>query len=548
MNQNQPTRAFEREQHIVQAVRPAPSNLIRTARGTGFKTAQLTSAIQRFTDPTANKAVRTGIMTGLHNSPSLSLEVQRSLEASDANLEVQRQEYLTQARETENNSSLPERIANELNGGVPLEEGVRKQLEAHFNTDLSKVRVHTDGKAHELAKSANAIAFTTGKDIFFQTGKYDPNSSAGFELLAHETAHTIQQASGLVSAGVDASSSLESEAKLEGQKAVGNKGNLEKQASNFNDFILKPNLEPGVALKTTNLEGKSVAVQREPVKTEAPAVKEEAQGTKLNLRGAAFNEKYPVKLRSSMETSSETNVVSKIPFGTTFLITESISSWYKIKLDSGQTGFVAGENISVAPDPKAEFYKIKAGDNAVDIAGKHYKAVIGLDLRFYVGVLAKLNPKSIKMPSDKIAWGDNSSVTAWKNANPLVGFFIWIPSQAYAQTLKGSVNNGKLSDHPLEAAAEVGKGIVKKTIKELGGDKVIATLESIGQNVQLVWDNPEAFVKNLTNAVKTGFTQFTGDIGTHLQSGMVSVVTGQLGGQVNLSKGFSPWIVKTSWT
>jgi hypothetical protein len=88
--------------------------------------------------PTANKAVRTEIMTGLHNSPSLSLEVQRSLEASDANLEVQRQEFMSEARETENSSSLSDRIANELNGGIPLEENVRKQLEANFNTDLPR--------------------------------------------------------------------------------------------------------------------------------------------------------------------------------------------------------------------------------------------------------------------------------------------------------------------------------------------------------------------------------------------------------------------------
>jgi Domain of unknown function (DUF4157) len=242
-NQNQPTRAFEREQHIVQAVRPAPSNLIRTARASGFKTSQLTSAIQRFTDPTANKAVRTGIMTGLHHSPSLSLEVQRSLEESDANLEVQRQEFMTEAREQENNSSLSDRIAQELNGGQPLEENIRKQLEAHFNTDLSKVRIHTDGKAHELAKKANAIAFTTGKDIFFQSGKYDPSSSSGFELLAHETAHTIQQGLGQVSPGIDSSSGLENQAQLEGQKAVGNRSNLERYANNFNDFILKPKLE-----------------------------------------------------------------------------------------------------------------------------------------------------------------------------------------------------------------------------------------------------------------------------------------------------------------
>jgi hypothetical protein len=86
--------------------------------------------------PTANKAVRTEIMTGLHNSPSLSLEVQRSLEQSDLNLEVQRQEFMTQAREEDNDSSLSERIAAELNGGVPLEESIRKQLgSVHILTD-----------------------------------------------------------------------------------------------------------------------------------------------------------------------------------------------------------------------------------------------------------------------------------------------------------------------------------------------------------------------------------------------------------------------------
>jgi hypothetical protein len=68
-------------------------------------------------------------MTGLHHSPSLSLEVQRSLEISDANLEVQRQEFITEARETENSSSLSDRISNELNAGVPLEENIRKQLD-----------------------------------------------------------------------------------------------------------------------------------------------------------------------------------------------------------------------------------------------------------------------------------------------------------------------------------------------------------------------------------------------------------------------------------
>ena len=63
-----------------------------------------------------------------------------------------------------------------------------------------------------LAKSINAIAFTTGKDIFFQTGKYEPNTKSGYELIAHEVTHTVQQANGQVKPGIDQDSSLETAA------------------------------------------------------------------------------------------------------------------------------------------------------------------------------------------------------------------------------------------------------------------------------------------------------------------------------------------------
>jgi Domain of unknown function (DUF4157)/Bacterial SH3 domain len=374
-NQNVPTRAFEREQHIVQAVRPAPSNLIRTARASGFKTSQLTSAIQRFTDPTANKAVRTGIMTGLHNSPSLSLEVQRSLEASDVSLEVQRQEFLTEARESENNSSLSERIANELNGGQPLEENVRKQLEAHFNTDLSKVRVHTDGKAHELAKTANATAFTTGQNIFFQTGKYDPNSSSGFELLAHETAHTIQQASGLVSPGVDTSSSLESDAKLEGQKAVGNKTNLERQANNFNDFLLKPNLEnqpsttPRASQRFRATHATTRAIQRQVDQdaTETPVAK------------TAFVREEGLNLRSKPDQKSPSN--GSFAVGTRVFVISKTGEWLKVLVDGAKTGYMLASKIHglqpqhqamLEKDPGLRLFRVSDGETGMGLVHRAY--------------------------------------------------------------------------------------------------------------------------------------------------------------------------------
>src|SRR5262249_2914446 len=41
-----------------------------------------------------------------------------------------------------------------------------------------------------------AEAFTTGTDVFFRSGRYDPDSAGGRELLAHELTHVAQQATG----------------------------------------------------------------------------------------------------------------------------------------------------------------------------------------------------------------------------------------------------------------------------------------------------------------------------------------------------------------
>jgi len=44
-----------------------------------------------------------------------------------------------------------------------------------------------------LNKQVGARAFTTGSDIFFRQGEYNPDSSAGQKLLAHELTHVVQQ-------------------------------------------------------------------------------------------------------------------------------------------------------------------------------------------------------------------------------------------------------------------------------------------------------------------------------------------------------------------
>ena len=66
-------------------------------------------------------------------------------------------------------------------------------MEASFDSDFSAVRIHTDEEAAELSKALGAQAFTRGNDIYFNQGKFEPTSSTGKHLLAHELTHTQQQ-------------------------------------------------------------------------------------------------------------------------------------------------------------------------------------------------------------------------------------------------------------------------------------------------------------------------------------------------------------------
>ena len=84
--------------------------------------------------------------------------------------------------------------------GSPLPDATRGPLEESLETDLSDVRVHTDQTSDALNQAVQAKAFTTGSDIFFSSGAYNPGSGDGQKLLAHEATHVRQQRQGPVSA------------------------------------------------------------------------------------------------------------------------------------------------------------------------------------------------------------------------------------------------------------------------------------------------------------------------------------------------------------
>jgi hypothetical protein len=83
--------------------------------------------------------------------------------------------------------------------GQPLDENIRQPMEKAFGgVDFSQVKVHNDTQSDQLNKSIQARAFTTGTDVFFRGGEYNPGSRGGQELIAHELTHVVQQNEGVV--------------------------------------------------------------------------------------------------------------------------------------------------------------------------------------------------------------------------------------------------------------------------------------------------------------------------------------------------------------
>jgi hypothetical protein len=88
----------------------------------------------------------------------------------------------------------PEIVQDALRApGEPLDGGTRAFMESRFGHDFSNVRVHADGRGAASSAAVGALAYTVGHHIAFEAGRYEPSTSAGRRLLAHELAHVVQQ-------------------------------------------------------------------------------------------------------------------------------------------------------------------------------------------------------------------------------------------------------------------------------------------------------------------------------------------------------------------
>jgi hypothetical protein len=177
--------------------------------------------------------------------------------------------------------------------GKPLEPAARNWMESRFHFDFSQVRIHNDESAARTAAGISARAFTLGGDIAFGQGQYEPQTSTGRRLLAHELAHVVQS-------GQDSSPVIRRDPKLKGSTHFGesDSGDIDKviAASGVTKYV------PTKSLKTlaANVDEESPVVFAEQYKKygqseddvdSVPGFVNRAEQKPIKLRAPGNNDK-----------------------------------------------------------------------------------------------------------------------------------------------------------------------------------------------------------------------------------------------------------------
>lgn len=106
---------------------------------------------------------------------------------------VQKKEENDVETDTSAHPGFESRLNSSKGSGSALSKETKTEMESGFGADFSNVRIHNDSNAVQMSREIGAQAFANGNDIYFNEGKYNPNSQSGKHLLAHELTHTIQQ-------------------------------------------------------------------------------------------------------------------------------------------------------------------------------------------------------------------------------------------------------------------------------------------------------------------------------------------------------------------
>jgi len=177
--------------------------------------------LEKEADDMADKVMRMSIPEPI-NFSNAGNPIQRKCAHCEEEKQLHRKEITGNST-----SAVPLIVHNVLrSSGNPLDINTRSFMESRFNYDFSNVKVHDNDLAAKSANSINALAYTSGNNIVFNSGQYNSNSDSAKRLLAHELTHVVQQGS----ADNHGRNPIQSEQKIQMKKAAASRLKLDFRA------------------------------------------------------------------------------------------------------------------------------------------------------------------------------------------------------------------------------------------------------------------------------------------------------------------------------
>jgi hypothetical protein len=165
------------------------------------------------------------------------------------------------------------RINRARGGGQPLDSAVQARMSQATGYDMSGVRVHHSPESDALNRQLEARAFTSGQDVFFRQGAYDPGSSGGQELIAHELTHVVQQGTGAVRGGDS------------GRMTVNAPGDAhERQADAVSKSLAGPTAQVQRQVEEEEVQAKSLQRQEEEEEVQAKALQRQEEEEEVQAK------------------------------------------------------------------------------------------------------------------------------------------------------------------------------------------------------------------------------------------------------------------------
>jgi hypothetical protein len=289
----------------------------------------------------------------------------RRLQRQYGNRYVQRVIDEVQRRGSGEGFQLDDETAGRINrarsGGQPLNGAVQPQMSEALGHDFSGVRVHTDSEADELNHQLSARAFTTGHDIFFCRGEYNPGSGSGHELLAHELSHVVQQSRGRVSGGSGgmtvrpAGDAFEHEAEATAQEANKHLNNpdLQRAVANPADILALQRSYGNQAVQRLLAQRQPEVIEANMPVQAATLIQRQRDSDRFNReeniatqkpngRGAGGDRKTPQSRRNE-DGRAERGVVQR-------RLTEAAINWLELRKDDKSERMERGRSLLNGPE------------------------------------------------------------------------------------------------------------------------------------------------------------------------------------------------------